>query len=143
MKKQALLILIITMSLAIIGCTSSNVNKTETVDNGIVVSHNFTSLGGESTEITRVTYRIKLMNKLRKPIFIRTVEPIISKDIQDRLIDQDIKKEVDIEIESSESQDISGYFNIDTNGLSKEEIIKLETRITEFKILTEQIIGTQ
>ncbi|MNZ51650.1 hypothetical protein D3C78_694710 [compost metagenome] len=141
MKKISVVILFICITFSLIGC-KVNGDKSEIVDDGILIGQTSISLGGESTDITEVTYRINLRNKLGKPISVIAIEPVISKDLHDRLIDDSIRLEVNKEIESNESEEVSGYFNIDTKGLSKEEIIKFEIAIREYKIQTEQIVGT-
>ncbi|MGR6542571.1 hypothetical protein [Paenibacillus tundrae] len=83
-----------------------------------------------------------MQNKLGKPILIISIQPVISKDLQDRLIDDSIRLEVNKEIESNESEEVSGNFKIDTEGLSKEEIMKFEIAIREYKIQTEQFVRT-
>jgi len=139
MKKTSIVILFICIIFSLIGCKVSG-DKSEIIDDGIVIGQTSISLGGESTDITEVTYRINLRNKLGKPISIIAIEPVISKDLHDRLIDESIRLEVDRQIESNESEDVSGYFKIDTKGLSKEEIMKFEIGIREYKIQTEQFV---
>ncbi|GIO84029.1 hypothetical protein J25TS5_09610 [Paenibacillus faecis] len=139
MKKTSIVILFICIIFSLIGCKVSG-DKSEIIDDGIVIGQTSISLGGESTDITEVTYRINLRNKLGKPISIIAIEPVISKDLHDRLIDESIRLEVNRQIESNESEDVSGYFKIDTKGLSKEEIMKLEIGIREYKIQTEQFV---
>lgn len=141
MKKTSMVILFICIIFSLIGCKVSG-DKSEIIADGIVIGQTFISLGGESTDITEVTYRINLRNKLGKPISVLAIEPVISKDLFDRLIDDSIRLEVNKEIESNESEEISGHFKIDTKGLSKEEIMKFEIGIREYKIQTEQFIRT-
>ncbi|MDR6726898.1 hypothetical protein J2W91_005423 [Paenibacillus amylolyticus] len=138
MKRVLLVILLICITFSIIGCL--NRNKSEIIDDGIVIGQTLLSLGGENSDITEVTYSINLQNKLGKPITIIGVEPVISKDLSDRLIDNSLRLEVNKVIESNESKDISGYFKIDTKGLSKQEIMNFDLAIRKYKIQTEQLV---
>ncbi|MEY8744369.1 hypothetical protein AB9M62_34155 [Bacillales bacterium AN1005] len=141
MKKVLVVILLICITFSLISCKVSD-GKSEIMDDGIVINQTSTSLGGESPDITEVSYSVNLQNKLGKPILIISIQPVISKDLQDRLIDNSIQLEVNKEIQSNESEEVSGYFKIDTKGLSKEEIMKFELAIREYKIQTEQFVRT-
>lgn len=141
MKKALVVILLICITFSLISCKVSS-GKSEIMDDGIVINQTSTSLGGESPDITEVSYSVNLQNKLGKPILIISIQPVVSKDLQDRLIDDSIRLEVNKEIASNESEEVSGYFKIDTKGLSKEEIMKFELAIREYKIQTEQFVRT-
>ncbi|WP_440117667.1 hypothetical protein [Paenibacillus sp. QZ-Y1] len=142
-QKRLMILLFLLMILALSGCISSSVKTDETVEDGLNI--NSISFGlGESEEdagITVVTYNFNLWNRTNKSIMIKTVEPIISKHIQKRLIDRNIKLDINEKIDGNSSEAVAGTFRLDTKGLDKEGIIKLNINVKEFNIAIEQIIG--
>ncbi|RPK29515.1 hypothetical protein EDO6_00138 [Paenibacillus xylanexedens] len=72
---------------------------------------------------------------------IKAVEPILSKDIQERLIDRDIKLDINKKVDGDTSEALTGTFRLDTEGLDKEGIIELNINVKEFNIAMEQVIG--
>lgn len=131
------------MILALSGCISYSVKTDEIVEDGLNI--NSITIGlGESEEdagITVVTYNFILRNRTNTSIIIKTVEPILSKDIQERLIDTNIKLDINEKIDGDTSEALTGTFRIDTEGLDKEGIMKLNINIKEFNIAIEQVVG--
>jgi len=120
-----------------IGC--SNINQPrDVVDDGLVISSITFSLGGD-LDRTLVSYNFNLWNRTKKAILISSVEPILSDDLRKRL-DSELKADINLTIDGSSSEVISGSFFINTQGLDKQEIIKLNIELKNFKIVTEQVI---
>ncbi|MGN7411608.1 hypothetical protein [Paenibacillus sp. SAF-068] len=142
-QKHAMILLFLLMILALSGCSSSSVKTDEIVEDGLNINSITVGLGGseEDEGITVVRYHFNLWNRTNKSIMLKTVEPILSKDIQDRLIDRDIKLDINEKVESNTSEELTGTFRIDTEGLDKEGIMKLNINIKEFNITTEQVVG--
>ncbi|KOP67288.1 hypothetical protein AMS62_20085 [Bacillus sp. FJAT-18019] len=123
-----------------IGC--SNINQPQdVVDDGLVISSITFGLGGD-LDRTLVSYNFNLWNKTKKAILIRSVEPILSDDLRKRL-DSELKADISITIDGSSSEVISSSFFINTQGLDKQEIKKLNIELKNFKIITEQEIGIE
>ncbi|MGV2964887.1 hypothetical protein [Paenibacillus sp. AGC30] len=141
--KRSIILIFLLMILALSGCISSSVKTDEIVEDGLNI--NSISFGlGESEEdagITVVTYNFNLRNRTNKSIILKTVEPIISKEIQERLIDRNIKLDINEKIDGDTSEALTGTFKLDTKGLDKEGIIKLNINVKEFNIAFEQVIG--
>lgn len=141
--KRSIILIFLLMILALSGCISSSVKTDEIVEDGLNI--NSISFGlGESEEdagITVVTYNFNLRNRTNKSIILKTVEPIISKEIQERLIDRNIKLDINEKIDGDTSEALTGTFKLDTKGLDKEGIIKLNIDVKEFNIAFEQVIG--
>lgn len=71
----------------------SKKNQTNVVDDGLVINSISFGLGGEPDK-TLVTYNFNIWNKTRKSILIQSIEPILSEDIHQMLLDNGIKIEV-------------------------------------------------
>lgn len=130
------LFLILTIS----ACNSSSVKTDESVEDGLIISSIVTGLGGDP-DTTVVSYNFNLLNRTDKSIMIKTVEPVLTADLQNRLTDNNIKLEINKQLNENSSEAISGTFNLNTKGLDKEGIIDLQINVKEFKITTEQVIG--
>lgn len=142
-QKRSMILIFLLIIVALSGCISSSVKTDETVDNGLNINSISIGLGGseEDEGITVVTYHFNLWNRTNKTIILKTVEPILSKDIQERLIDRDIKLDINEKIDGDTSEALTGTFKLDTRGLDKEGIINLNINVNEFNVAIEQVIG--
>ncbi|MCP1182930.1 hypothetical protein [Paenibacillus sp. 1781tsa1] len=142
-QKHAMILIFLLMILALSGCISYSVKTDKIVEDGVNI--NSITIGlGESEEdagITVVTYNFTLRNRTNTSIMLKTVEPILSKDIQERLIDRDIKLDINEKVDGNSSEELTGTFKLDTKGLDKEGIIKLNINVNEFNIAMEQVVG--
>jgi len=138
-----MILLFLLIIVALNGCSSNSVKTDEIVEDGLII--NSITIGlGESEEdagITVVTYNFNLRNRTNTSIMLKTVEPILSKDIQKRLIDRDIKLDINMKIDGNSSEALTGTFRLDTKGLDKEGIMKLNINVNEFNIAIEQVVG--
>lgn len=124
-----------------IGC--SNINQPQdVVDDGLVINSITFGLGGDLNK-TLVSYNFNLWNKTKKAILIRSVEPILSDDLRKRLEDSELINEINKTINGSSSEVISGSFFLNTQGLDKQGIKKLNIELKKFKIISEQEIGIE
>lgn len=142
-QKRSMVLIFLLIILALTGCISSSVKTDKIVEDGLNI--NSISFGlGESEEdagITVVTYNFNLRNRTNKSIILKTVEPIISKEIQERLIDRNIKLDINKKVDGNTSEALTGTFKLDTKGLDKEGIMKLNINVKEFNIAMEQVVG--
>ncbi|WP_339303447.1 hypothetical protein [Paenibacillus sp. FSL R5-0519] len=141
-KLSMILIFLLTI-LPLSGCSSSGVKTDEIVEDGLIINSISIGLGGseEDEGITVVTYHFNLWNRTNKSIILKTVEPILSKHIQERLIDTNIKLDINEKIDGNSSEALTGTFKLDTKGLDKEGIIKLNINVKEFNVAMEQVVG--
>ncbi|OMF10123.1 hypothetical protein BK129_04675 [Paenibacillus amylolyticus] len=141
-KLSMFLIFLLTI-LALSGCSSSSVKTDEIVEDGLNINSISIGLGGseEDEGITVVTYHFNLWNRTNKSIILKTVEPIISNEIQERLIDRDIRLDINKKVDGDTSEELTGTFKLDTRGLDKEGIINLNINVNKFNIAFEQVIG--
>jgi len=142
-QTRLMILLFLLIIVALNGCSSNSVKTDEIVEDGLII--NSITIGlGESEEdagITVVTYNFNLRNRTNTSIMLKTVEPILSKDIQKRLIDRDIKLDINMKIDGNSSEALTGTFRLDTKGLDKEGIMKLNINVNEFNIAIEQVVG--
>lgn len=89
---------------------------------------------------TIVSYNFTLWNLSEEPITVSSIEPVLSIAAMERLEGQDIRIELNQTIESEASVYIEGLFNLNTDGMSKQQIIDEDLDIQNFKITTEQVL---
>lgn len=142
-QKCSMILLFLLMILAVSGCSSNSVKTDKIIEDGLNINSISIGLGGseEDEGITVVTYHFNLWNRTNKSIILKTVEPIISNEIQERLIDRDIKLDINEKIDGNTSEALTGTFKLDTKGLDKEGIIELNINVKEFNIAIEQVVG--
>ncbi|MDT9722812.1 hypothetical protein QVE09_28355 [Paenibacillus sp. ClWae2A] len=142
-QKRLIILLFLLIILALTGCNSNSVKTDGIVEDGLNINSISIGLGGseEDEGITVVTYHFNLWNRTNKSIILKTVEPIISNGIQERLMDRDIKLDINKKVDGNTSEALTGTFKLDTKGLDKEGIIKLNINVKEFNIAFEQVIG--
>ena len=87
----------------------------------------------------RFIYYLTLHNYEDENFFVKSVEPVFGEKIQDRIVSKNVKVLVNREIKSKQSLSVSGEIIIDTENLSKEEIIAIEHYIKEFKIVEKEL----
>lgn len=142
MKKVTVIFVCLIICAALIGCTKSGEND-KVVEDGLVINMISTSLGGNNPDVTRVSYSFDVWNRLGKSVVLLSVTPVISAEIMERLIEPKITNELNTQVNSNESQKVSGAFQIDTKGMSKEEINDLVGLVTKFKVVTEQFVDKE
>ncbi|MCF7755866.1 hypothetical protein KQ941_15550 [Paenibacillus xylanexedens] len=142
-QKHAMILIFLLMILALSGCSSNSVKEDEIVEDGLNINSISIGLGGseEDEGITVVTYHFNLWNRTNTSIMLKTVEPILGKDIQERLIDRDIKLDINKKVDGDSSEALTGTFKLDTRGLDKEGIINLNINVNEYNVAIEQVIG--
>ncbi|KOR90313.1 hypothetical protein [Paenibacillus solani] len=141
MRRRILILLLSILFSFSIGC--SNINQPKDVgDDGLVIGSITFGLGGDLDK-TLVSYNFNLWNKTKKAILIKSVEPILSDDFRKRVEDSELINEVNKTINESSLEVISGSFFINTQGLDKHGIKKLNIELKKFKIISEQEIGNE
>lgn len=106
---------------------------------GLEVRSLMVAFGGGANG-TIVSYNFTLWNLSEEPITVSSIEPVLSIAAMERLEGQDIRIELNQTIESEASVYIEGLFNLNTDGMSKQQIIDEDLDIQNFKITTEQVL---
>ena len=127
--------LLLIFFLVLTGC-----NTNDAVEEGLVISSISFGLGGEVDE-TLVSYTFNLWNKSNQEVNVKTVQPILTDELNKRVKKDGLINKVNKKINENSSEEISGSFYLDTQGLDKEEILKLNIKLDKFRITTEQDVG--
>ncbi|PZD97708.1 hypothetical protein DNH61_00110 [Paenibacillus sambharensis] len=120
------------------GC--NNTESIDVIDDGLVINSISYSLGGDLDK-TVVSYNFNLWNRTENSINIISATPILTEELSGRLGNQSIVNEINRTINSNTSEVITGSFYLDTNGLDKKEIEKLNIELKQFRVLSEQTLG--
>jgi len=140
--KRPVIFLFLLLIFVLSGC-NLNGNKGEIGEDKLTVSSISIALGGsDDLDTTVVSYDFNLWNGTGNSIKIKSVEPILTMDLQNRLTDNDIEVEINKQVNSKSSEVLSGTFKLNTKGLNKQEIINLDIHVKEFKVTTEQVVET-
>jgi len=137
---RSLIFFIIICTLPISACSKSS--QADVVNDGLVINAISFGLGGEPNK-TLVTYNFNIWNKTRNTVLIRSIEPVLSDALQQRLIDSEMINEVNRTINGSASEIFTGSFELNTQGLDKQAIEKLNIKLDKFRIITEQELGLE
>lgn len=143
-KVRVLFCAIISVLLLLAGCNiNASSNDSEKNQNGLQVSDMSTALGavGDSLDKTKFSYTITIYNKEDENIYISCVEPILGKDVKDRLISSDLKVDVEKTVSTNGSVEIKGEIIFDTKNMTKQQIMELEPFITGIKVSSEKVIN--
>lgn len=117
------------------GCSGSN----NSVEDGLVINRVIIGYGGE-LDNTVVSYSLNIWNKTKRPITIKSVEPVIADHLNNRIDKTKLINAINQTIYGNSGETIKGSFNVDTFGLDKKDIIALNIDFTKFKVITEQEI---
>ncbi|WP_068618120.1 hypothetical protein [Paenibacillus tuaregi] len=132
--------LIMLLILFTAGC--ENPNSRNMVDDGLAVNSISYGLGGDIKKTT-VSYNFNLWNKTGKSIKVISVIPVISNDLIERLNGRPMVNEINRTIKGNSAEVITGSFYLDTEGLDKDQIERLNVKLQKFRIITEQVIGIE
>ena len=140
-QRSSIISFFLFLLLALSACYSSNVKTDEIVEDGLIINSISIGLGGkEDLDTTVVSYNFNLWNRTGKSVIIKSVEPILNTNLQKRLIESNVKQDINKQLKGNTSEAFSGTFELNTTGLNKEQIMDLEINVKEFNISTEQVI---
>lgn len=147
-KKSILLtiisiISIIVISLSFIRWTPPTNFQIQT-KGGLKINGWNSSLGGvNKTDLdkTLFSYSINLTNENEKDILIKSIQPSVNESIKNKILSKEMVVFVDKSIKSNETIQINGEIVIDTKGLGKPDIVKLEPFITDIRVSTEETVS--
>jgi hypothetical protein len=89
---------------------------------------------------TKFSYSVDLTNENNKSIFIKSIQPVVSDTIKDKMLNNELMVTVNKHVASNETIQVNGEIIIDTKGLNKSDIQKLDPFITDIKVISEEII---
>jgi hypothetical protein len=141
------LVLVVILSLLTFGCT-----KTGNVENikgtGVEISSMMTGIGAVDTndnnhEIQRFNYSFSLANNDKDTVYVKEVTLVLPKEFEETLITKQLTVPVNKDIHSMSAIEIKGTLDFKVNGLSKDDIAKLNPRILSVKVTNEQTISLE
>ena len=143
-KKPIITIIITVLCVSAIfsGCNNSKVQNQS--KGGIKIANWSSSLGSvNETDLDKsvFSYSINLTNENEKNIFIEFIQPLVNETIKNKILSKETVVTVNQNIKPKETIKVNGEIIIDTKGLSKQDIDKLEPFITDIKVSTEDTIS--
>lgn len=142
-----LLVLVIILSLITIGCSRAvDVKGTQTI--GLDISSMSTGIGAvdqnnNSHDIQRFSYSINLANNDKDTAFIKEVTLVLPKEFEEALVTKQLPVTVNTELAPKSTIEIKGSLDFKANGLSKDQIIKLNPKILSIKVTNERTISLE
>ncbi len=94
----------------------------------------------DQSDEQRLSFTVNLCNDSDEDIYISFIEPLLSADINGRIISGDTRVEVKKKVTAGDSIGIDGEFIFDSSDLSKQDIIAMEPIITGYRVGTEEQI---
>ncbi len=142
MYKKASIMILISILLVLVGCSSNNILDKA----GIDITGTTSSIGavGKNTkdfETQSFKYTVTLTNNEAADINIVSVKPILSEKFLERATNKDTVIQVNRTISQGSSLDVTGEIIFDVKGLTKEQIVSLEPFIKEVKVIEERTIN--
>jgi hypothetical protein len=138
------LVLVIILALTIVGCSrAGNLEGTQKI--GLDISTMSTGIGSVDTnshDIQRFSYSINLTNNDNDTAFIKEVTLVLPKEFEGALVTKQLTVTVNKDISPKSTIEIKGLLDFKTNGLSKDDIIKL-ARILSIKVTNERTISLE
>ncbi|WP_433942823.1 hypothetical protein [Paenibacillus sp. SN-8-1] len=125
--------------LMIAGCTKTQPINDPAKDGLVTDSINF-GIGGDLNK-TVVSYNFILWNKTKNTVVVRSVEPILSADLSNRIQNTGLLNQINKSLNGGSTMAISGSFSFDTHGLDKQGVEKLNIDLRKFRVITEQEVG--
>lgn len=140
-KLIAITLSILFVFIFLTGCSIKTQLKTK---GGLKISSWSSGLGSvNDTDLnkTKFSYSVNLTNENENTIFIKSIQPSVNEKIKNKIISKDIIVAVNKDVKHNETIQISGEIAIDTNGLTKSDILQLEPFVTDIKVSTEETIS--
>ncbi|MBC8061697.1 MAG: hypothetical protein H7Y18_13660 [Clostridiaceae bacterium] len=145
MLKKLLLSFILTILVVFVLFIAYNSKKAEIETKGGLKIQNWSSSLGSINETdldkTIFSYSVYLTNQNEKSIFIRSIQPSVNEAVKYKIISIETVVSVNKDIKPNETIQINGEIILDTKGLLKQDIVKLEPFITDIKVSTEETIS--
>jgi hypothetical protein len=140
-------ILVTILSLITYGCAGTT-NVQDIQRPGLEISTMSTGIGAVDTnnnnhDIQRFSYSINLANNDKDTVFIKEVTLVLPKEFEETLITKELTVTVNKDIVPKSAIEIKGSLDFKANGLSKDDIIKLNPTISSVKVTNERTISLE
>jgi predicted NUDIX family phosphoesterase len=142
---RGILTIVFVLSVLLAGC-SKTVNVPEVQRPGIEISSMVTGIGAVNANDTehntqRFSYSISLTNHEKNEVIIKEITLVLTPEFEKILITKQLTVQVNKTITPKSSIEIKGYLDFNAKGMSKDDIVKLNPRITSVKVLSEETIS--
>ncbi|MDD4987245.1 MAG: hypothetical protein PHQ43_16030 [Dehalococcoidales bacterium] len=126
------------LAVAFTGCSSPAVPPAGVTITGMVEV--IGAVTPDRTDEQRLTYEITLENNGTEPVYVDYIQPTLNDAIVDRVLDEDLKVNVDSAIEPDGYLTIEDAFRFDASGLSKQDIEAIGHLITNIRVSTINVL---
>lgn len=143
MLKKSIMTIIISILFTFIFFTGCSTKTQIQAKGGLKInswSSGLGSVNGTNLDNTKFSYTVNLTNENENIIFIKSIQPSVNEKLKNKIISKDIVVTVNKDIKPNETTQINGEIIVDTKGLTKSDIVKLEPFITDIKVLSEETI---
>jgi uncharacterized lipoprotein NlpE involved in copper resistance len=145
MFRKSIITIVISILCGFIFLAGCNNTKTQVQTKcGLKINSWSSGLGGVNEidlDKTKFSYSINLTNQNENNTFIKSIQPSVNEKIKNKIISKDIVVTVNKDIKPNETIQINGEIIVNTKGLTKSDIVKLEPFITDIKVLTEETVS--
>ncbi len=129
MKKIISMALLLATLLTLAGCARL---KQEYV-NGLTIKNSSVTLSGP-TPVQKISYHLTLHNGGREKIRVDWVRPVVDSAFKGMMMNQELTVNVGKDIPAGDSLDISGKFQLKTNGIPKEQLDRMGKLVKSFQV---------
>jgi len=139
MRKTAIgVVLVLILLLVASYAETADINSDDFVS-GLEIPEMNTSLGsdGENTDKQIFNYTITLINTNEYEVAIKWVEPVLTNEMKERVLAEDLKVPVNKAIAPGGLVIISGQFSFDAEGTTKEQILSWEPILKAIHVVSE------
>ena len=141
------LVLAVILSLINFGCSRSR-NVEDIQRTSLEISNMSTGIGSVDTnnnshDIQRFSYSINLANNDKDTAFIKEVTLVLPKEFEETLVTNQLTVTVNKDIAPKSFIEIKGSLDFKAYGMSKDDIIKLDPRISSIKVTSERTISLE
>jgi hypothetical protein len=144
MFRKSIITIIISILFIFIFFTGCNTKTQIQTKGGLKINGWSSGLGGVNVtdlDKTKFSYSIYLTNENENIIFIKSIQPSVNEKIKNKIISKDIVVNVNKDIKPNETIQINGEIIVDTKGLTKSDIVKLEPFIKDIKVSTDETLS--
>lgn len=143
MRKTAIGIGLVLILLHLASCAETEGTKSDAFVSGLEIPEMNTSLGSdaENTDKQFFNYTITLINTNDYEVAIKWVEPVLTNEMKERVLAEDLKIPVDKAIAPGGLVKISGQFSFNAEGTTKEQILSWEPFMMGMHISSEALLS--
>jgi len=132
------LFLILVILLLLAGCKGQVQLQQE---NGLQIHNLSTAIGAvdsSNSDEQKVSYSFSITNSSNAEVYIKSTEPIVSDPVKEKILSGTTSLDVNKSVQANSTIQLTGELRLNTKGLSKSDIVKLEPMIKGFDVITEQ-----